>query len=173
MKTTTTEAAPAASTEGTPAGPVPGDFAHLAAEASTLEGGPPLPGTPEAEASEAQALQQTAEELRQALEAARMLVSPLFAWWPEFGRVWGDGTLQGIATNGAAVMQRHGLSMGEVWAKWGPYIGLGMATVPPCVVTYAAVKQRAQQIQQQRQHGQAAPPAPTPAPPPPGASDGS
>lgn len=148
--TTTTTEGPAATTEAAPAG-----FEDLATEAASLEGGPPIPGTPEAAASEADALKATAAELLQALVMARMLCGPMFAWWPDFGRVWSEQTLQGIANGGAAVMLRHGWTMGEFFEKWGPYIALAMATAPPCAVTYQAIKAHRHQLQQQQQHGQA------------------
>lgn len=157
--------------ETTEAAPVAG-FEDLAAEASSLEGGPPVEGTPEAAASQAQQHQQTSAELLQALTMARMLVQPMFGWWPDFIRVWGDPTLKGIADGGAAVMQRHGWTMGDLFEKWGPYLALAMATIPPSAVTWQAIKQRQHQLQQQQQHGQARPAA---APPPAaeGASHGS
>lgn len=135
-------------------------FEHLAAEAAAIEGGPPIPGTPEAAQSEAATLATTQAELFQALGMARMLVAPMFRWWPSFGDTWGDNTLNGIAAGGAAVMFKHGWTMGDLFAEWGPYLALAGATIPPSLVTYAAIKQQkaahaaAQQRQQKQQPGQ-------------------
>ncbi|MDN3923339.1 hypothetical protein, partial [Roseateles violae] len=43
---------------------------------------------------------------------------------------------------GAAVMHKHGWTMGELMSSWGPYIALVGAVVPPSLVTYQAIKQR-------------------------------
>lgn len=155
-------------TEGAPAA----GFEDLAQEAASLEGGPPVEGSPEAAANQAQQHQQTSTELMQALTMARMLVSPMFGWWQDFPRVWSDQTLQGIASGGAAVMLRHGWTMGDLFEKWGPYLALAMATIPPSAVTWQAIKQRQHQLQQQAQHGQR-PAAAAPPPDAEGASHGS
>ena len=113
-------------------------------------------------------LQVMTAELRDALGLARMMVAPMFAWWPDFGTCWSDAQLQTIASSGAAVMQRHGLSMGEVMTKWGPYVALGVATLPPSIATVQAVKarnaaERAARQAPRREPMQAPPPAPAPA----------
>lgn len=141
---TTDTTAPAADTTAAPAG-----FEDLQAEAVSIEGGPAAPGTPTAAAQEAASIEQTTRELLQALQMARMLVSPMFRWWGEFGQVWNDQTLQGISLNGALIMQRHGWDFGELMTRWGPYIGLAVVTVPPCAVTYQAIKLRAAELQRQ------------------------
>lgn len=51
--------------------------------------------------------------------------------------VWDDATLAHIAAQGAEVMRRHGWTMGGVMEKWGPYIGLAMATMGPAVQTHS------------------------------------
>jgi hypothetical protein len=115
-------------------------FQDLSAEAASLEGGPPVPGTAAAANMDAATIQQTAEELLQALQMARLLVQGMFTWWPDFAAVWGDSTLKGISGGGAAVMQRHGWTMGDLFSKWGPYIALAGATAPPCIATYQAIQ---------------------------------
>lgn len=123
-------------------GPAANGFAHLEAEAAALEGGPPIAGSAEAAQAEGAQLAQTAEELSQALGMARLMVRPMFGWWQGFDATWSDRTLQGIAAGGAAVMVKHGWTMGELFAEWGPYIALAGATLPPSLVTYGAIKQR-------------------------------
>jgi hypothetical protein len=39
-------------------------------------------------------------------------------------------------------MVRHGWSMGDLFDRFGPYLALGMATVPPSLVTWQAIKQQ-------------------------------
>jgi hypothetical protein len=129
----------------------------LAARAAELEGQhapPPPPGTPEPMTPE-----DTAHELRGALEMVRLMASPAFAWWPQFGQVWSDQTLQAMATNGAVIMERHGWTVGQALAEWGPYIGLIGATLPPALATYQAVQTRKLEARQPR-------PVPNPGPPP-------
>lgn len=118
------------------------DLSHLMAEAHQLETGA-APAGPAAEA----APDNSAAELLGALQMARMMVAPMFTWWAEFGRVWGDDTLQGIAQGGALVMQRHGWTMGGVMGEFGPYIALAGATLPPSFVTYQAIKQRRDELE--------------------------
>jgi len=151
---------PAAETTAPPAG-----FEDLAASAAELEGGPPVPGTEAAAQYAAASVKQTASEVLQALKLGRMMVAPMFRWWRDFGQVWGDDTLQGIATGGAAVMQRHGWTLGDLFEKWGPYIALATATVPPSIVTYQAVKAYTKHLEQQAKNK----PPPTPTE---GAADG-
>ncbi len=142
-------------------GPAPAvaGFEDLAQEAQLLSGGP-APGAA-AGPSPAEQMADTAGELLQALQMARMLVAPMFRWMPDFHQVWADSTLQGISQAGAAVMQRHGWTLGEFWDKWGPYVALGMSTAPPCFVTYQAI-----QSESTRRKAEAARPTPTPSPAP-------
>ena len=117
-------------------------FDHLHAEAAALEGGPPIAGSAEAAQAAGAQLDVTARELAEALNMARLMLRPMFGWWPHFDATWSDRTLGGIAAGGAAVMQKHGWTMGELFAEWGPYIALAGATLPPTLVTYGAIKQR-------------------------------
>lgn len=130
--------------------PAPG-FEDLASEAHTLESGQPAPGTPGATQIAADLVQQTALELEQALVMARLMVAPMFKWWAGFADTWSDKTLQAIAAGGAAVMVKHGWTLNDLFSTYGPYIALGVATLPPTMVTYAAIKQqrKAQAAQQQ------------------------
>lgn len=136
----------------TPAGPSPLDSLDNAASAldgAAAEAAQPAP--PPTVATN------TAAELLGALQLARLPAAQAFAWWPQFGEVWGDQTLTGIAESGGAIMDRHGWSMGEVMSTWGPYIGLAGTLGPAILVTVQAVKvQKAALAQQQRQP--AAPP---------------
>lgn len=103
-----------------------------------------------------QARQQTdtmAEDLADALSMAATMAEPAL-WWlsPEqFQALWGKPVQKAIAASGAEIMRRHGLSMGDLLSKWGPYIGLGGALGPSVLATVAAFKRKkAEMIEQQR-----------------------
>lgn len=127
------------SESNTPAAPEGDDFADLKRQANMIDGAA-SPGSAPGEQAEDPTTRE-ARELHGALTLARMMVAPMFGWWPEFGTVWSDATLQGISNNGAAVLVRNGWSAGELFEKWGPYIGLAVATAPPCIATYQAIEQ--------------------------------
>lgn len=120
-------------------------FAGLSEQASMIEAGQ-APGAPAVAAP----ADTTADELLGALSMARLILAPGFAWWPEFGTVWGDATLRGIADGGAAVMQKHGWTMGDVFTEWGPYFALIGATAPPAFATYQAMMQRKEEARRER-----------------------
>jgi hypothetical protein len=118
----------------------------LEAEARNLEahGGPVPPGVQ----GSAQPGPTPADELHSTLVMVRSMLGPMMAWWPEFDRVWSESTLRSIAQAGAMVMERQGLTMGQLLGQWGPYLALIGATAPPAVVTYQAVKQRQREAAQ-------------------------
>lgn len=112
---------------------------HLLQQAQNIDAG----HAPTATATEVEALPtNTAAELESALFLARQMVAPMFGWWPEFGRVWGDEAIKGIAVSGGAIMDRHGWSVGEMLGQFGPYIALLAAVGPPSFVTFQAIKAR-------------------------------
>lgn len=121
-------------------------FAQLEAQAKALEGA----AAPVVGQAPAAAVDTTDAELLAALTMARVMVAPMFDWWPDFGRVWSDQALQRIAGAGAEVMRRHGLTMAGVMGQWGPYIGLAVATAPPAFVTYKAIQDRREAQQRER-----------------------
>lgn len=122
---------------------------QLAAEAASIEGAAAAPGAPAGPAPDAfgVAVEQTAAELLGAFQMARMMVAPMFGWWPEFGQVWGDSTLQNMANGWAQVMQRHGWTAGGLMGEFGPYIAAAGATLPPSFVTYQAIKARRAELE--------------------------
>lgn len=126
--------------------PPAGDaFAELEAQAAHIEGqlSPAAAAAQERQAeAEGAEIEQTAADLLSALEMARAAAAGYLDWWPDFGRVWGDKTLQGIATAGAAVMQRHGLTLGGLLSD--PHVMLALAVAPPTFVTWSAIKQHKQ-----------------------------
>ena len=104
-------------------------------------------GTPEHAAE----VMNTATELAGALTMARAMLSPVMAWWPHYSAAWSDATIKQISQAGAEVMDRHGWTMGEAWSKYGPYVALAGALLPPCVVTYQAVQHHRTQVRQEAQ----------------------
>lgn len=147
---------PVADLNTTPApAPEAGGLADLELQAQALEGAGQAQQQRAQQAQqeqqqhqEAATIEAMAGELRQALGMLRMMAAPAFAWWPEFRQCWSDSQLDAIAQAGAAVMQRHGLTMGDLFAQWGPYFALVTATAPPALATYAAIRQRRAQPEQ-------------------------
>lgn len=134
------------------------DLGGLLLQAEAIEGANQPPDPTQAQAAQSAAVvESTAAELQSALELVRMMAGPLMQWWPEFGTVWNDRTLAEISAGGAAVMERHGWTVGDAFSKFGPYIALAGATLPPALVTYQAIKvhQAEQRRQQQPQRRQA------------------
>lgn len=120
----------------------------------------PDPGQEQAQ-QQAQTVATAAQELFGALQMLRMMAAPMMGWWRDFGTVWSDQTLQGIAEGGAQVMERHGWTLGDAWGQFGPYIALIGAALPPSLVTWQA-------IQQHRAEQRRPPQVTRPAPPPQG-----
>jgi hypothetical protein len=91
----------------------------------------------------------TAQELAQALTAARDMAAPLLDWWAEYMTVWSDARITAISDAGAVVMQRHGWSMGDMFSRWGPYLALISAAGLPALATYQAIKHKLEQDRRQ------------------------
>ena len=119
-------------------------FAELAQQAAAVESGAE-PGAPAVVP-----IDNTPEELLGALTLCRLMLAPGFAWWPAFGEVWNDAALKGISEGGAAVMERHGWTMGGMLSEWGPYLALIAATAPPALATYQAMHERKEARQRER-----------------------
>lgn len=121
--------------------PLAAEFAGLEAQAMAIEGdaAPPPAGPPQPTAGE------LAAELLDTLTMLREMAAPTVAWWDAYRTVWSDRALRAIADAGAVVMQRHGWTMGELFASWGPYIGLAAATLPPSIATLQAIRAHREQ----------------------------
>lgn len=138
------------------AAPADDGFAELLGRAAAIDGaGQAL--ADQRQADEQQELQQQAasveDDLVDVLKMARGMLATGFAWWPQFGAVWNDDVLRGIAINGAAIMARHGWTMVELMAKWGPYIGLLGVTAPAAYATWQAIKARRAELEGQGDGG--------------------
>ena len=119
-------------------------YADLASEAAAIDSGLTAPGAGSSALAIAapDPIEAQAKELIDVLTLARQIVSPMFAWWPDFAAVWSDAQLASVANGGAQVMAKHGWTTGALFAEYGPYIALGVATIPPAIATHHAIKAR-------------------------------
>lgn len=145
--------------EGGATGP---DLSHLIAEAEGIEGAQEQAQAQQQAAAEQGQLEASTQALREALGMARMIAKPALAWWADYEACWSDRQLDAISAAGAAVMLRHGVTMGELFEQYGPYIALLGATVPPGLATYSAIKARKAELARPAPPQHAAPP-PAPA----------
>jgi hypothetical protein len=135
---------PAEGPEVAPAGDGAESLADLAREADLLDTSPAREGEAAQAVAVAEATASTEEELRGALELVRGMLFPLLATvTPEakliqLGQVWHDGVLLASAKAGAQVMALHGWTMGgvgDLFGRYGPYVSLALALVPPVIAT--------------------------------------
>lgn len=141
------------------------DLSHLIAEAEGIEGQQEAAQAAQQQAAEAGQLESSTQALREALGMARMIAKPALAWWEDYEACWSDKQLDAISAAGAAVMLRHGVTMGELFEQYGPYIALLGATVPPGLATYSAVKARKAELSRPRGNPGERVTQPPPAPP--------
>lgn len=141
------------------------DLDTLAGEAQLLDTSP-------TKAEEAQA-QRQAQEAGQAVDsnAGQLLAAATMIramWLPllparksqALAVVWRDEVLAGAAQAGAQVLVLHGVDMGQVVGRFGPYVALIAALGPPVLATVQVMKApepKAPAVQQQEgaAHGQA------------------
>lgn len=103
-----------------------------------------------------------AENIQGALAMAKLMLGPVFAWWPEFDQVWSDGQIQGISGAAGLVCDKHGWNFGEAIGQYGPYLALVAATAPPVIATVSAVKaakRAAAEAERREREGRPAPAA--------------
>lgn len=143
------------------------DLSHLISEAEGIEGAQEQAQAQQQAKAEAGQLEASTQAIREALGMARMIAKPALAWWADYEECWSDKQLDAISAAGAAVMLRHGLTVGELFAKYGPYIALLGATVPPGLATYSAIKTRKAELSRPAPSNVTPirPPPPPPAPP--------
>jgi len=119
----------------------PESLEALAAEATLLDTSPAAAVQAAADAQAAQVVASNEAELFATLQAVRTMVFPLLSMVVDADRmgqlanVWNDGVLQSTAGAGAAVLERHGITMGQVMGRFGPYIMLVAAVAPPVLMT--------------------------------------
>lgn len=121
--------------------PGPESLANLAREADMLDAAPELAVQAGQAAQAAELVQSNEAELFGTLQAVRAMVFPLLSMVVDkprmtaLGNVWGDQVLQSTASAGAQVLERHGITMGQVMGQFGPYIMLVAAVAPPVLMT--------------------------------------
>jgi hypothetical protein len=127
----------------------------------------PAAAAPEPVATAPPAPPSDSAELFEALDLARVAVEPMFDWWPAYRPTWSDHALHRIADAGAAVMQRHGWTMGGLLNEYAPYIALALATAPPALTTYRAIEQHRRELAAPKTPNDRSPSPPTPPTPEP------
>jgi hypothetical protein len=118
-----------------------GDFTHLAAEAASLEGGPPVPGTPAAVAAEAESEAMQIEANAELIEFGWGIVSPLI---PErYAERYGEKERTRIAEAYTRLAIKRGWDIGEFLGQWGAEIALVVAVAGPVLpVVMQELKER-------------------------------
>lgn len=84
------------------------------------------------------------------LKMARSLAAPKFTWWPAFGFVWGDDTLNQQGEALEAFREHMGWEVSALMDEWGPYIALLMAFGLPAYATYEAIQDHKRELMRQR-----------------------
>ena len=136
---TKTETAPAA--EPTQGAAAPESLAALAGEAAMLDTSPQREAEAGQAAQAAEVVQSNEVELLAALETVRAMTFPMLSLVVDeprmhaLAQVWNNTVLEKTAQAGAAVLERHGLTMGSVMGQYGPYIMLVAAVAPPVMAT--------------------------------------
>lgn len=115
----------------------------LASEAQAIDSAPGAAQAANAEQEQSDRITSNAGELLQALELARDMLLP-FA--PEAKReplraIWSDAQIKAASAAGAAVMEKHGITMQGMLGEYGCYLALIAAVAPPSVATMRLLKQ--------------------------------
>lgn len=140
----------------------------LALEGGKLDAAPVVAAAAEVQAQQSDLAQSNETELFATLTLAREVVFPLLsmalhpARFAVLESVWQDSTLRKSAEAGAEVMALHGWTMSDAAGKWGPYVKLGAALLPPAVVTYKVLTMP---VEGEPEPGQDGPPGQKPAAP--------
>lgn len=82
-------------------------------------------------------------DLLDTLKMLRGIAGPACHWMTEerFAKTWNDARLTDIAAAGAAIMERHGWTIGALFGTYGPYIALIAAMGAPTLETIRAYKE--------------------------------
>lgn len=124
-----------------PAGAAPEKLSDIAREADMLDTSPDREAQAGQVAETAQAVANNESELLVTLQAIRAMAFPMLAMVTDeqrmnaLGNVWNDGVLGASAAAGAAVLEKHGWSMGSLMGDYGCYVMLVAALAPPVVMT--------------------------------------
>jgi len=116
-------------------------LADLARAADMLDAAPEAQAQAAQDAQAAEVVESNEAELYGTLQAIRAMAFPLLSMAVDqqrmsaLGQVWNDSVLEQTAKAGAAVLERHGITMGQVMGQFGPYIMLVAAVAPPVMMT--------------------------------------
>lgn len=116
---------------------------ELAAEAQRLDEQPAQAQAEEQREMAVQVVQSNAGELLAALVMARMMALPILPPHKRaaLAEIWSDGVLGRVSEAGAAVLQLHGVALGSLMGRYGPYVALLAAVAPPVLATKAVLDQ--------------------------------
>ena len=78
-----------------------------------------------------------AAEVAALVKTVADLLTPAF---PSLGLIYTPETCDRLGAAAAPVMEKYGWTVGEVFGKWGPEIGLAVAALPVVVATVKAVR---------------------------------
>lgn len=141
MKTNDTPADITDVTAKPASGAAPEKLSDIAREADLLDTSPDREQQAGQVAETAQAVANNESELLVTLQAIRAMAFPMLAMVTDEQRmnalanVWNDGVLGASAAAGAAVLEKHGWSMGSLMGDYGCYVMLVAALAPPIVMT--------------------------------------
>ena len=127
------------------------DLAELGAQ---IEAAPSLEQSAQNEKLEAKEVANNTAELLVTLRMVRDMALPVMpaSKQAELKAAWTDSALESIAHSGAAVMDKHGLSMGGVLGEYGVYIALAAALATPVLTTLKVMREPEKKTQEQQQH---------------------
>lgn len=118
------------------------DLDALAQQAAALEGQQQQQKADSAKAGNEDKATGIAEDLFQSLVMAREAGGAACTFMTEekFNATWSDARLKNIASAAAAIMVKHGWTMGDVLEKYAPYIALVVALWKPAIETFKALR---------------------------------
>ena len=100
----------------------------------------------QAQQQEQAAAAQAAAEVAALLGMVRTMVAPPvealgYLKEGQTKAIWSDEVLQAAAGPLVAIMERHGVGLGDLMQSWGPYAMLFVATAVPAMSTIKAVRE--------------------------------
>lgn len=122
------------------------DLASMAAEIDNPQDAPAA----QAQQLASQAAQTDAafNDLTDTLKMARDMAAPMvegmgYLQPGQTRKIWTDAVLAQIAAPIVAIMERHGLDLGDAMKQAGPYVALIVGLWSPCAATWAAIQANA------------------------------
>lgn len=111
------------------------DLQALEAEAAALDAtAAAVPGAVEAPAAP---VVDSAAEVAALLQTVSALLSPMF---PSLSTIYTEATCRKLAAAAAPVLAKYDMSVGGLFERWGPEIGLAAAALPVAVATHRGIR---------------------------------